>query len=165
MIEHDEFTNAISTLRQVKEKFCPREMLQLIELTFKYVERAAEQSTNAYRATTKSELSLDNTTDDSISNPSVSSPSTSSNFSTEADGNAPPQTPPPTVLLNADNMMPLTVFLLLRAAIPHLGTEILLLEELMGSDFELVMHGYAGYCFTTIKAAYQHIINESFLQQ
>lgn len=35
----------------------------------------------------------------------------------------------------------------------------------MGSDFEFVMKGFAGYCFTTIKAAYQHIIHESFLQQ
>lgn len=68
------------------------------------------------------------------------------------------------VQLNADNMMPLTIFLLLRAAIPHLGTEILLLEDLMGPDFEFVMNGFAGYCFTTVKAAYQHIINDSFLQ-
>lgn len=73
------------------------------------------------------------------------------------------QSSPHTFQLNADNMMPLTIYLLLRAAIPHLGTEILLLEELMGPDFELVMHGFAGYCFTTIKAAYQHIINELFL--
>lgn len=69
------------------------------------------------------------------------------------------------IVLNADNMMPLTIYLLLRASIPHLGTEIVLLEDLMGNDFEFVMNGYGGYCFTTIKAAYQHIINETFLQQ
>lgn len=30
--------------------------------------------------------------------------------------------------LNADNIMPLTIFLILRAGIPHLGAEILLME-------------------------------------
>lgn len=127
MVQHGEFQTAIATLRQVKEKFCPREMLQLIEDTYKHVESAAESIC-----------------DDNYENKEVTiSP----------------------IVLNADNMMPLSIFLLLRASIPHLGTEILLLEELMGSDFEFVMHGYGGYCFTTIKAAYQHIINEVFLQQ
>lgn len=127
MVQHGEFQTAIATLRQVKEKFCPREMLQLIEDTYKHVELAAERIC-----------------DDNYENSEVTvSP----------------------IVLNADNMMPLSIFLLLRASIPHLGTEILLLEELMGSDFEFVMHGYGGYCFTTIKAAYQHIINEAFLQQ
>lgn len=127
MVEHDEFKSAIATLRQVKEKFCPREMLQLIECTYKHVEMAAECISNE------------------------------NHENNEISANA--------IVLNADNMMPLSIYLLLRASIPHLGTEIVLLEDLMGSDFEFVMHGYGGYCFTTIKAAYQHIINESFLQQ
>lgn len=154
MVQHKEFQSAIGTLRQVKEKFCPREMLKLIELTYRHVELAADI------------------------------------VSRECQQND--ETPPPTsqqssiVLLNADNMMPLSIFLLLRASIPHLGksllfilqpdianenwnffagTEIILLEDLMGSDFEYVMKGFAGYCFTTIKAAYQHIIHDTFLQQ
>lgn len=133
MIKNEEFVSAIATLQQVKEKFCPREMLQLIERTFKQVEHAAEMITKAIR-------------DDNDVNAETSTKTTY-----------------PIVQLNADNMMPLSIFLILRAAIPHLGTEILLLEDLMGPDFELVMHGFAGYCFTTIKAAYSHIINESFL--
>lgn len=123
LIQNDKFLLAIKTLQQVKEKFCPREMLHLIEKTFKFVEIAAEF---------------------------VSKTNSDEPMSLNAEA---------TVQLNADNMMPLTIFLLLRAAIPHLGTEILLLEDLMGPDFEFVMNGFAGYCFTTIKAAYQHIIS------
>lgn len=126
MIKNNEFEMAIACLKQVKEKFCPREMLKLIEMTFKHVETAADTA------------------------------NTNLNISTSAIG--------PAVMLNADSMMPLTIYLILRAAIPHLGTEILLLEDLMGTDFDILMHGFSGYCFTTIKAAYQHIINESFLQ-
>lgn len=137
LVQNDEFHTAIATLRQVKEKFCPCEMLQLIEMTFKHVELAAENISNATKY--KNDQSNDGTNG---ANPVKQM-----------------------VLLNADNMMPLTIYLLLRASIPHLGTEILLLEDLMGNDFEFVMHGYAGYCFTTIKAAYQHIINELFMQQ
>lgn len=135
LIKNDEFALAILTLQQVKEKFCPREMLYLIEKTFKHVEAAAELISKS-----------------------------SANENIEGDESTTSNADVEMVQLNADNMMPLTIFLLLRAAIPHLGTEILLLEDLMGPDFEFVMNGFAGYCFTTIKAAYQHIINDSFLQ-
>lgn len=67
-------------------------------------------------------------------------------------------------ILNADNIMPLTIFLIIRAGIPHLGAELLLLEDLMGSDFEPVMLGFAGYCFATVKATYQHILSDKFFQ-
>lgn len=136
LIQSDEFKSAIVILQQVKEKFCPREMLQLIERTFKQVEHAADAMTK---------LSVDHAIDDAA----AKSGSAASSISYQ---------------LNADNMMPLTIFLILRADIPHLGTEILLLEDLMGPDFEMAMHGFAGYYFTTIKAAYSYIINESFLQ-
>lgn len=112
-------------------------MLKLIEQTFKHVENAAQLLTEQNLSEHNKQL--------------------------PNDCNEIQSSPPHIFQLNADNMMPLTIYLLLRAAIPHLGTEILLLEELMGPDFELVMHGFAGYCFTTIKAAYQHIINELFL--
>lgn len=159
MIKEAEFSTAINTLQQVKEKFCPREMLNLIEKTFKHVESAAKiiskgnEPNDRYDANGNSGGSGDSIS--SIDHISVNE--------------APPHPPTPSidsevVQLNADNMMPLTIFLLLRAAIPHLGTEILLLEDLMGPDFEFVMNGFAGYCFITIKAAYQHIINDIFLQ-
>lgn len=138
MIKDDEFALAIHTLQQVKEKFCPREMLHLIEKTFKHVEAAAEMVSK----------STEHIANDDI----------------DATDAKPVTNDIEIIQLNADNMMPLTIFLLIRAQIPHLGTEILLLEDLMGPDFEFVMNGFAGYCFTTIKAAYQHIINDSFLQ-
>lgn len=138
MIKDDEFSLAILALQQVKEKFCPREMLQLIEKTFKHVEAAAEMVSKSTER---------------IANDDI-----------DATDAKPMANDTETIQLNADNMMPLTIFLLIRAQIPHLGTEILLLEDLMGPDFEFVMNGFAGYCFTTIKAAYQHIINDSFLQ-
>lgn len=47
--------------------------------------------------------------------------------------------------------MPLAIILVLRAEVPHLGAELALLEDLLGSDFESVMLGFSGYCYTTIK--------------
>ncbi|XP_055907904.1 alsin homolog [Eupeodes corollae] len=62
------------------------------------------------------------------------------------------------VILGADSMMPLALFLVLRAGVPHLGAELALLDDLTGgSNFESEMSGLAGYCYTTIKAAYEHI--------
>lgn len=68
-------------------------------------------------------------------------------------------------MINADDMMPLTILLVILANIPHLGAEILLLEDLMGNDFGSVMLGYGGYCFTTLKATYHHILSDKFLQE
>lgn len=117
-------------------------MLQLIERTFKQVEYAADAI---------AKLTIDRSTGDM-----VAADAPTANSATPASGIF--------YQLNADNMMPLSIFLILRADIPHLGTEILLLEDLMGPDFEMAMHGFAGYYFTTIKAAYSYIINETFLQ-
>ncbi|XP_036346682.1 alsin homolog isoform X2 [Rhagoletis pomonella] len=62
------------------------------------------------------------------------------------------------VILAADGMMPLTLFLVLRAAVPHLGAELALLDDLTGgTNFQFEMNGIAGYCYTTLKAAYEHI--------
>lgn len=123
-------------------------MLKLIELTFVHVENAAESASSPRQVNSDTPSAVDPSTEAPIPHESPKKPATQALI----------------VQLNADTMMPLTIYLLLRAAIPHLGTEILLLEDLMGKDFEFVMHGFAGYCFTTIKAAYQHIINESFSQ-
>lgn len=65
-------------------------------------------------------------------------------------------------LLSADHIMPLSIFLILRAGIPHLGAELLLMEELLGDDFDGVMSGFGGYCFVTVKATYQHISSSQF---
>lgn len=55
------------------------------------------------------------------------------------------------MILAADDMMPLTLFLVIRAAVPHLGAELKLLEDLIGdNNFVTEMSGLAGYCYTTI---------------
>ncbi|XP_037957267.1 alsin homolog [Teleopsis dalmanni] len=62
------------------------------------------------------------------------------------------------IKLDADNIMALTLFLVLRAIVPHLGAELALLDDLTGgSNFQFEMNGLAGYCYTTIKASYEHI--------
>lgn len=66
--------------------------------------------------------------------------------------------------MNADDMMALTIFLVIRTCIPHLGAEILLLEDLMGGDFDPILNGSAGYSFITIKASYLHILSSKFFQ-
>lgn len=58
------------------------------------------------------------------------------------------------VILAADSMMPLALFLILRAGVPHLGAELALLDDLTGgSNFQSEMSGLAGYCYTTIKVS------------
>lgn len=64
--------------------------------------------------------------------------------------------------LSADHIMPLSICLVLRAGIPHLGAELSLMEDLMGEDFDAIMSGFGGYCFVTIKATYQHILSSNF---
>lgn len=156
LIKEAEFSTAINTLQQVIEKFCPREMLNLIEKTFKHVENAAKIISKCNKPNDRIDANGNGDNGDSINS--------IDHISVNEAAPSTPSVNSEVVQLNADNMMPLTIFLLLRAAIPHLGTEILLLEDLMGPDFEFVMNGFAGYCFITIKAAYQHIINDIFLQ-
>lgn len=103
-------------------------MLNLIEKTFKHVETAAQIISRC------TETFVDHV--DSNGNDSGDGSESSSDHISMTSGRgtataAPAVTSPinsEVVQLNADNMMPLTIFLLLRAAIPHLGTEILLLE-------------------------------------
>lgn len=55
-------------------------------------------------------------------------------------------------------MIPLSMLGMLRAAVPHLGAELALLDDLTGGpNFQAEMNGMAGYCYTTLKAAYEHI--------
>uniref|UniRef100_A0A1A9ZGV2 DnaJ_C domain-containing protein n=1 Tax=Glossina pallidipes TaxID=7398 RepID=A0A1A9ZGV2_GLOPL len=52
--------------------------------------------------------------------------------------------------------MPLTLMLLLRAAIPHLGAELALLDDLTDcKNFQFEMNGIRGYCYTTLKVSYR----------
>ncbi|XP_061401288.1 alsin homolog [Musca vetustissima] len=65
---------------------------------------------------------------------------------------------------NADIIMPLTLVLLLRAGVQHLGAELALLDDLTdGKTFQLEMNGIRGYCLTTLKASYEHLANKSSL--
>ncbi|XP_055705402.1 alsin homolog [Phlebotomus papatasi] len=116
LIKSTYFEDAIGCLKQVKDKYCPLEMVSLIEKTFQLLEDAKKESVGTQLA------------------------------------------------LNADNTIPLVLFLVLRANIQHLGAEIALLEDLLGADFEALMLGYTGYCVTTLKAAYQHILSDKFYQ-
>ncbi|EDV96633.1 alsin homolog [Drosophila grimshawi] len=68
--------------------------------------------------------------------------------------------------LNADNMIPLTMLSMLRAAVPHLGAELALLDDLTGGpNFQAEMNGMAGYCYTTLKAAYEHVTMRALQQR
>lgn len=57
-------------------------------------------------------------------------------------------------ILNTDYLIPLTIFLILRANIPQLGAELLLLEDLMGSDSYLITRGSIGACYTHVKVIF-----------
>lgn len=67
------------------------------------------------------------------------------------------------VILAADGMMPLTLFLVLRAAVPHLGAELALLDDLTrGTNFQFEMNGITGYCYTTLKVKINCLIKYNF---
>lgn len=53
--------------------------------------------------------------------------------------------------LNSDDILPIVIYMVIRANVQHLGAELSLLEDLMGKEFDLIMRGYAGYCFTTLE--------------
>lgn len=55
--------------------------------------------------------------------------------------------------LSSDDIIPIAIFMVIRANVQHLGAEISLLEDLMGSDFESIIRGYVGYCFTTLEVS------------
>lgn len=67
-------------------------------------------------------------------------------------------------LLNADNLLALTIYLIIRANIPHLGAELSLLEDLMDVDMEKLINSHCGYCYTTVKISYLHIVSGQFFQ-
>lgn len=137
MVQSTQFESAIACLKQVKEKFCPREMLAQIENTFKLLDQAKNETLGMCKGFGSTMNRLQHF------------------FIIGNNRNT----------LNADNIMPLTIFLILRAGIPHLGAEILLLEDLMANDFEPAMTGFAGYCFVTVKATYQHLLSSKFFQE
>ncbi|XP_037808197.1 alsin homolog [Lucilia sericata] len=70
------------------------------------------------------------------------------------------------ISLNADLIMPLSLILLLRAAIPHLGAELALLDDLTDcKNFQFEMNGIRGYCYTTLKASYEHIATKTLFEK
>jgi amyotrophic lateral sclerosis 2 protein len=67
-------------------------------------------------------------------------------------------------ILNADNLLAVTIYLMIKANIPHLGAELALLEDLMELDMEKLINSHCGYCYTTIKISYLHIVSGQFFQ-
>ncbi|XP_024919902.1 alsin-like isoform X5 [Cynoglossus semilaevis] len=61
-------------------------------------------------------------------------------------------------LWSMDDLLPLFLYVVLRARIRNLGAEISLIEDLMDSN---VQHGEMGLMFTTLKACYIQILQES----
>lgn len=92
-------------MKQLADKYCPMEMIGLIQEMFKAIEEAKREA-----------------------------------ISEE-------------YLLNSDDIIPIFIFMVIRANVQHLGAEIALLEDLMRTDFDQIMQGYAGYCFTTLQVS------------
>lgn len=105
IIESSHIREAIETFKQLTDKYCPLEMLGLIQKMFKAIEDAKRGL---------------------------------------LDEGAP---------LNSDDIIPIVIFMVIRANVQHLGAEITLLEDLMGKDFDQIIRGYVGYCFTTLEVS------------
>lgn len=106
IIRSSQIEEAIESLKQLTDKYCPLEMLGLIQQMFKAIDAAKRE-----------QLAED----------------------------APP--------LNSDDIIPIVIFMVIRANVQHLGAEISLLEDLMGRDFDQIIRGYVGYCFTTLEVS------------
>lgn len=108
IIESRRIEEAIENFKQLTDKYCPLEMLGLIQQLFKAIEDARRETVVAGEE-------------------------------------APP--------LNSDDIIPIVIFMVIRAGVQHLGAEISLLEDLMGRDFDQIIRGYVGYCFTTLEVS------------
>ncbi|KAH8315549.1 hypothetical protein KR059_001230 [Drosophila kikkawai] len=123
------FEESVQTLKQLQEKFSPQDMLTVIQRSTQLLTEAYEHAMSGEFSFKKSKSLLF-----FIPNPTANA-----------------------AQLNADNMIPLTMLTMLRAAVPHLGAELALLDDLTGPNFQAEMNGMAGYCYTTLKAAYEFV--------
>lgn len=105
MLKSDLIITAIESFKQITDKYCPHEMLGLIQGMFKAIDEAKAEQLESESA------------------------------------------------LTSDDIIPIVIFMVIRANVQHLGAEISLLEDLMGRDFEQVIRGYMGYCFTTLEVS------------
>ncbi|CRK89404.1 CLUMA_CG003154, isoform A [Clunio marinus] len=64
-------------------------------------------------------------------------------------------------LLSADNLLAITIYLIIKANINHLGAELSLLTDLMEDDFEKLIN-MEQYIYTTVKIGYLHTISTRF---
>lgn len=64
-------------------------------------------------------------------------------------------------LLSADNLLAITIYLIVKANINHLGAELCLLTDLMEDDIEKLIN-MEQYIYTTIKIGYFHTISTRF---
>lgn len=64
-------------------------------------------------------------------------------------------------LLSADNLLAITIYLIVKANINHLGAELSLLTDLMEDDMENLIN-MEQYIYTTIKIGYLHTISTRF---
>lgn len=64
-------------------------------------------------------------------------------------------------LLSADNLLSVTIYLIIKASINHLGAELSLLTDLMENDIEKLIN-MEQYIYTTIKIGYLHTISTRF---
>lgn len=113
LLEDSKFLEAIQTLQQLSQKFCPSEMLEVIRETYQTISDCA------------------------------------SKVSTRDD------------LLSADNLLAITIYLIVKANINHLGAELSLLTDLMDEDQEKLIN-MEQYIYTTIKIGYFHTISTRF---
>lgn len=64
-------------------------------------------------------------------------------------------------LLSADNLLSVTIYLIIKASINHLGAELSLLTDLMENDIEKLIN-MEQYIYTTLKIGYLHTISTRF---
>jgi amyotrophic lateral sclerosis 2 protein len=64
-------------------------------------------------------------------------------------------------LLSADNLLSITIYLIVKSGINHLGAELALCSDLMENDIEKIVN-MEQYIYTTVKIGYLHSISTRF---
>lgn len=113
LLEDEQFQEAIKLFQKLSQKYCPSEMLEILNETFEIISVCAKKIA------------------------------------------------PKGDLLSADNLLSVTIYLIIKAGINHLGAELSLLTDLMENDIEKLIN-MEQYIYTTVKIGYLHTISTRF---
>lgn len=65
-------------------------------------------------------------------------------------------------ILSADNLLSISIYLIIKASVNHLGAELSLMEDLINNEDAYKLINFQQYIYTTMKIGYLHTISSRF---